>query len=270
VRLGERWKHIRLDKVYTSPSARAYATALALVEPRAGAAIRTVSSALTLNTAAGTSSSSLFKRSKKPPQQHDFPSISTVASVPVPRALPCLREQDQGAVAVSPHQPGSAVQPSSAPRPTSTLADERAFKCPGGESLDDVSQRARAFVLDTLLAHAAAWPTMGMHRPKPLNPDSAPPADVPHVVVVSHNVFLTELFELLACWEKKEHVMTTYQLELMQWYVDFFSLGSCLVSFSKILVRSRHVISFEGPPSEPRNLRLHTLYTPTPIRKYRS
>ncbi|KAF5389852.1 hypothetical protein D9757_003611 [Collybiopsis confluens] len=88
----------------------------------------------------------------------------------------------------------------------------------GGESLDMVAQRAKKFLLGILSTHAVEatgcigggrggpqefdlemW-RLGREEPEP----GKMPPGIPHVVVVSHNVFLGELYELMYYWNWKE------------------------------------------------------------------
>lgn len=43
------------------------------------------------------------------------------------------------------------------------------------------------------------------------------PDGIPHVVLVSHNIFLTELYEVLRDWNIGEHRWTGYSLRNAEW-----------------------------------------------------
>ncbi|KAK0441283.1 hypothetical protein EV421DRAFT_1736752 [Armillaria borealis] len=69
----------------------------------------------------------------------------------------------------------------------------RSYSPPGGESLDRVSSRAEMALCSYLRSYGASFASM-----PDVPVDSADLIDgVPHVVVVSHNIFLTEFYEAM-------------------------------------------------------------------------
>lgn len=82
----------------------------------------------------------------------------------------------------------------------------------GGESYNDVAIRGKTFLLTEILgkfgAPVSQAPKSLREKEKALTAESLPEG-IPHVVVVSHNIFLTELYEGLLCWGK-EHEMMNY------------------------------------------------------------
>jgi broad specificity phosphatase PhoE len=75
----------------------------------------------------------------------------------------------------------------------------------GGESYKDVGERARDFVENEVLGRfGVALSEVSkdlLDEQKSKTPDILPEG-IPHVVLVSHNLFLTELYEGLLFWNK--------------------------------------------------------------------
>lgn len=83
----------------------------------------------------------------------------------------------------------------------------------GGESLDTVAQRAKTFILSIVEEHAVETgkgpEEFDLEMWKGNDATRIPPG-LPHVVAVSHNVFLGELYELLHHWNSTEERTTGF------------------------------------------------------------
>lgn len=91
----------------------------------------------------------------------------------------------------------------------------------GGESLQDVATRASRAISGILLRNLVKFdepPKSFVDNEKVDMPEELPDG-VPHVVIVSHNIFLTELYEELLCWNTDPHYhkMTTCQYGNTGW-----------------------------------------------------
>jgi Histidine phosphatase superfamily (branch 1) len=81
----------------------------------------------------------------------------------------------------------------------------------GGESYEDVAERAREFVENDVLARfgVALDEVSKDLEKKPKKPDmdraDELPDGIPHVAMVTNNIFITELFEGLSCWNTNTH-----------------------------------------------------------------
>ncbi|KAF9500654.1 phosphoglycerate mutase-like protein [Pleurotus eryngii] len=112
----------------------------------------------------------------------------------------------------------------------------RAYRTPGGESQNDLAKRAQLALLQIIFDH-------GVHLSTPPSPESWDGSlvdSIPHIVLVTHNLFLSELFESLLCWEQSSHTETIIEygntewsrhLLRLDWPDDNFSLKSYRGSF---------------------------------------
>ncbi|TDL20472.1 phosphoglycerate mutase-like protein [Rickenella mellea] len=84
----------------------------------------------------------------------------------------------------------------------------------GGESLEDVANRAETFFREYIAKHAITID----EKPdlQAIRYTDKVPVGIPHIVVVSHNVFLTELYEVLTQWNSKRHIWTDFHLRNAQ------------------------------------------------------
>jgi len=77
----------------------------------------------------------------------------------------------------------------------------------GGESLDTVARRASEFILSTMAEHAVVTgegpEDFDLEMWKGDEVTRLPPG-LPHIVLVSHNVFLCELYELMHYWNSTD------------------------------------------------------------------
>jgi Fructose-2,6-bisphosphatase len=89
-----------------------------------------------------------------------------------------------------------------------------------GESYHNAGVRAREFVESEILGRFGVClsedPTSRTHSGEEITAETLPEG-IPHVVVVSHNVFLTELYEGLLCWNKDHHQMTNVHWSNATW-----------------------------------------------------
>ena len=88
----------------------------------------------------------------------------------------------------------------------------------GGESADDVAERATSSLL--LLLHRYGkeldeLPKEFMDK-KVIDSPNDLPEGIPHVIVVSHNIFLTEFYEAMYNWGRSHH-MTTCDYRNVDW-----------------------------------------------------
>ena len=127
---------------------------------------------------------------------------------------------------------------------------DRAYVPPGGgESLNAVNLRARLMLLRIMDQHGANIDTVPEeYRVEDLfnlgsklesDPEKLPDG-IPHVVLVSHNVFLAEFYEMLLNWKKAEHTTTFTDFGNTGWCVAFPSHPTLVVTVR----RSRHLIRY--------------------------
>ncbi|KAH8110889.1 phosphoglycerate mutase-like protein [Phellopilus nigrolimitatus] len=87
----------------------------------------------------------------------------------------------------------------------------------GGESFSDVAERAYTAMVKILSKYGKALDEPYREQAKNL------PDDIPHVVIVSHNIFLTELYECILQWHEPrwnksdEHEWSSYHLSNTGW-----------------------------------------------------
>lgn len=108
---------------------------------------------------------------------------------------------------------------------------DRQHTPPGGESLNDVQWRAHVALkriarlygknIGGERAQAEEWSKLKEHREdRQCKPDDIP-EDIPHIVVVSHNIFLCEFYELLLNWDREKiHKTTSTDYRNTEWYVS--------------------------------------------------
>ena len=88
----------------------------------------------------------------------------------------------------------------------------------GGESADDVAERATSGLL--LLLHRYGKeldePPKEFVDKKVINSPNDLPEGIPHIIVVSHNIFLTEFYEAMYNWGRS-HRMTTCDYRNVDW-----------------------------------------------------
>jgi len=52
-----------------------------------------------------------------------------------------------------------------------------------------------------------------------LKADVGVTSKIPHIMIVSHNLFLTELYESLGCWNSSKHDQTGTEYDNAEWWV---------------------------------------------------
>ncbi|KAF8510273.1 histidine phosphatase superfamily [Gautieria morchelliformis] len=185
--LGKEWANVRIDALYTSPYLRAKETAQLLAE-----------------------------------HNHSHPEVKEGAR---------LVEHDLGPVyrrLMEEDRFKEADRERIGENPIWGLPERK--HCPtGGESLQTLVHRGIYQLQEIVLKHAVALPV----PPEEMNTDykSHEAVDelvenVPHVVIVAHNIFLTELWEALGSWNEERHVSTDAHFPNAGW--------------------SRHLLKFQG------------------------
>ncbi|KAE9394120.1 phosphoglycerate mutase-like protein [Gymnopus androsaceus JB14] len=91
----------------------------------------------------------------------------------------------------------------------------------GGESLETVAERAKLFIFSCM----AKYGVDTLENPEEFDVgrwESTPedlPEGLPHVVVVSHNIFLCELYEMILYWHRQVRGPMICDLANTGWYV---------------------------------------------------
>jgi len=114
--------------------------------------------------------------------------------------------------------------------------------CPaeGGESMNMVANRAEAIILlilSTYAVHLSEAPESFLEKETADTP-AVLPDGIPHVVIVSHNVFLMELYEKLRSWGRT-HSETDCHWKNAAWWEIWVVNGS---DTNKCFTRSRHIL----------------------------
>ena len=96
----------------------------------------------------------------------------------------------------------------------------RDYHPPGGESFNDVARRARISLIALLLKYGKELeePPKEFLDKMVIDVDSPNilPEGIPHVVVVSHKVFMIELYESMFRWNGPQHT-TTCEYDNAEW-----------------------------------------------------
>jgi len=96
----------------------------------------------------------------------------------------------------------------------------RNYRAPeGGESYNDLVARG-ARLLKCLAKMGVELTVPPRELSEEYTSTSLPdelPKTVPHIVVVSHNLFLSELYDALHCWGKPEHVGKMFDYQNANW-----------------------------------------------------
>ncbi|KAA1469819.1 phosphoglycerate mutase-like protein [Dentipellis sp. KUC8613] len=191
--LGLHWRDTRIDAIYASTLTRARVTAHAIADANNGdLSVRTEPLLV---------------------ERH----IGSVARVHAARG-------DHKAARREQHGPGAGKL---------THRDRMHRPGGGGESLDDVARRAKAVLLSTLKHHFEPLGEKPEGLALPPERCTAPtddvPEGIPHVVLVSHNVFICEFYETLVNWGKpvSEHRSTCTDYPNTAWWVVQVPRGLC-------------------------------------------
>lgn len=171
--LGRQWANVRIDALYSSTLERAYDTATAITKHNIG-------------------HPEIIPREFLIEQKHGTYVAEMMMRGAEARAIEAMtgRSSRDARPPIRSHRPAD-----------------------GGESLEDVATRARLAILMVLtkyLVKLEERPKSFVEKEKVDMPEDLPDG-VPHVVIVSHNIFLTELYEELLCWNTNpyHHNMTT-------------------------------------------------------------
>ncbi|KAF8525499.1 phosphoglycerate mutase-like protein, partial [Hysterangium stoloniferum] len=166
-KLGQEWANVRIDTLCSSDFERAKATAQAIV---------------------------------------DFHS-STLEL----KKTSSLREQDHGPEVAQHMQRGDfyGAQRLRSGGYSPASEDGRSYRPPGGESANDVVSRAVLMLQLAVLVLGRELPSPPPELldkgPRERQPADQLPDGVPHIVFVSHNILLVELYEALLSWEAEKH-----------------------------------------------------------------
>ena len=90
----------------------------------------------------------------------------------------------------------------------------------GGESPNHVAMRAKLSLIMLLREYGKELdePPKEFVDKTVINSPNVLPEGIPHVVVVSHNIFLAELYESMFGWHSDAHRMTTCHYRNTDWY----------------------------------------------------
>lgn len=80
----------------------------------------------------------------------------------------------------------------------------RHFKPEGGESYEHLSDRARTVLLKLIPLHGIVTDSIPEQAEGLDSKSSDPPAGIPHIVLVSHNLFIGEFYDLFLNWNCPE------------------------------------------------------------------
>jgi broad specificity phosphatase PhoE len=110
------------------------------------------------------------------------------------------------------------------------------------ESYEEVSKRAREFVEEEVLGKFGVC-QLDVPKQVDLQNPGTLPEGLPHVVIVSHNVFITELYEGLLYWNR-EHFETDIHWNNACWQVIAIFLKDKATLMGKF-DRSRHILCYD-------------------------
>ncbi|KAF4593366.1 hypothetical protein EYR38_009080 [Pleurotus pulmonarius] len=164
------WSDVRIDKLYLSNTTRTRETTECILESRTGAEVETAENEILTELDLGA----------------EYKALLMAGRSDAARSL-----RTGGGLAIS---------------PTSV---RRRHRTPGGESQEDAARRAQLALLHLIFDHGVQ-----LASPPEQASDDSTSWDgtlidgIPHIVVVSHNLFLSELFESLQCWEQPTHIET--------------------------------------------------------------
>lgn len=101
---------------------------------------------------------------------------------------------------------------------TSRGLTPRDYQLPGGESLEQVSARAKASLVTLLAKYGKELdePPKEFLDKVVIDSPNVLPEGIPHVVVVSHNGFLSEFYDSMYGWNKA-HRVTTCEYNNVDW-----------------------------------------------------
>lgn len=115
------------------------------------------------------------------------------------------------------------------------LLDNHDYQPEGGESLNQVSSRAKQSLVKLLAQYGKELdnpPKEFIDRVKIDSPNVLPEG-IPHVVVVSHNAFLSEFYDSMYKWNK-DCGMTNCRYDNADWYVQNSALLNLIVELVQV------------------------------------
>jgi len=180
-RLGKDWEDVRIDVLHASTLQRAHHTALQIAKHHRDATLEVIT---------------------------DDRYVERKTGQAVIDALRAVNQQRAATLytGLSPSQSGTTP---------------RDYEPPGGgESPNLVALRARGSLIALLLKYGKELdePPKEFVDKTVINSPNVLPEGIPHVVVVSHNIFLSELYESMFGWNSDHHRMTTCHYSNADWY----------------------------------------------------
>ena len=178
-RLGKDWRDVHIDVLHTSTLERAYETALAIAKHNQDANLKAIPNDVYVERKTGQAVIDAIRAG------YNQRATALYSGVP-------------------PGQPG--VTP-------------RGYIPPdGGESPNQVARRAMLSLRDLLYEYGKELdePPKEFVDKKVIDSPNVLPEGIPHVVVVSHNIFLAELYEAMYKWNS-DHRMTTCHYRNADW-----------------------------------------------------
>ena len=167
--LGKNWADVHIDYIYTSPLERAKDTALALA-----------------------------RHNKAHPKVIESVKLKEQDLGPVVNDLMSQYRRDEAfyermGQSVRNYKPSLGLHRSHCPR--------------DGESLDEVTSRGISAILEIMNTHGVELSTPPKEMTMQLSQFSGQQLvdGLPHIVIVSHNIFMCELYEGIKSWNKPKH-----------------------------------------------------------------
>ncbi|KIJ29298.1 hypothetical protein M422DRAFT_71251 [Sphaerobolus stellatus SS14] len=141
-----------------------------------------------------------------------------------------LKEKNHGHLYTSLKEQGRFAEAKKARRGGYKGAVPRHYRPEGGESYDDVLDRGLAILFRLAKRHGVYLPSV----PKELDAEYQPtgelfelPENVPHVVLVSHNIFLSQLYKALSTWnEDRKPILPNSKYDNTGWTRHLIRLGN--------------------------------------------
>jgi broad specificity phosphatase PhoE len=178
-RLGKEWRDVRIDVLHASTLQRAHATALQIAKHNHNTTLEVIADDRYVERKMGQAV------------------IDAINAGRIERASDLYTGLSHGSSGVTP----------------------RDYQPPGGgESPNNVAARATLSLLTLLLTYGKALdePPREFVDKTVIDSPNVLPEGIPHVVVVSHNIFLAELYESMFSWAK-DHRMTTCDYRNAEW-----------------------------------------------------
>jgi probable phosphoglycerate mutase len=99
------------------------------------------------------------------------------------------------------------------------MLDDRNYQPDGGESLEQVSSRAKQSLVTLLTQYGKELdePPQEFLDKKQIDSPNILPEGIPHVVVVSHNGFLAEFYHSMCLWNNTHRMSLSCRYENAAW-----------------------------------------------------